>query len=63
MVNVLLRILLNIPYNAANAKHNIISLIFSRAAYIACFNVAFPRPHHTGAYDSDISKSATVVDP
>ena len=62
MVNALSPILLNTPYNAANTKHNLIGLIASLAAYIGRFNVAFPRPDRTGAYDPDSGKYATVID-
>ena len=61
MINALSPILLNILYDAVDAKHNLIGLIASRSAYINRFNVAFPWPDRLGTYDPAISKSATVI--
>ena len=60
MVNLLLLILLNIPYDSANTKHNLIGFISSCDAYVACFNVALPQPDLTGNYDPGTRESATV---
>ena len=37
-------------------------MIAYRAAYVASFNTASPRPNYPGAYDPDISKAATAID-
>ena len=62
MFNSLSPILLNIPYDYTDAKHNMIGFIASCAAYVVRFNFSLPRLDHTGAYNPDIRKSATVFD-
>ena len=61
MINVLSPILLNILYDSANAKHNLIGLIASRSAYVARFKTTFSWRNYPGAYNLDIRKSTTVV--
>ena len=48
-------------YYKTGGKHNLISLICSKLAYVARYGEAFPEPKRFGAYDLDIDDDATAV--
>lgn len=62
MINVLTPLLLNNPYNAAEATHNLVGLIASRLAYVASYSASFPRPTRPQAYDTRIRGDTKNVD-
>ena len=53
--------MLQIPYNKTGAVHNLIGLIWPKAAYVARYGKAFPEPKRVGAYDPDIGDNAAAV--
>ena len=52
---------LQIRYDKTGVKHNLIGLIPSKLAYVACYGEAFPEPKRVGAYDLEIDNNATAV--
>ena len=54
-------LLLQIPYDETGAVHNLIGLIWPKAAYVARYGEAFPKPKRVGSYDPDIDDDATAV--
>ena len=54
-------LLLQIPYDKTGGKHNLISLIRLKLAYVARYGEAFPKPKMVGAYNIDIDDDATAV--
>ena len=54
-------LLLQIPYDKAGGKHNLVGLIWLKNAYVARYGEAFPEPKRFGAYDLDIDDDATAV--
>ena len=42
-------LLLQVPYDETGAKHNLIGLIRTKAAYVARYGKAFPDPKRIGA--------------
>ena len=54
-------LLLQIPYDETGGKHNLIGIIWSKLAYVACYGEAFPEPKRVGAYDLDIDENAMSV--
>ena len=47
-------LLLQIMYDETGGKHTLISLIWSKNAYVARYGEAFPKPMRVGAYDLEI---------
>ena len=56
-------LLLQIPYDETGAVNNLIGLIRSEAAYVPCYDKAFPNPTRVMAYDINIDDDATAVVP
>ena len=54
-------LLLQIPYDETEGNHNLIGLIWSKNAYVARYDEAFPEPKRVGAYYPDIDDDATAV--
>ena len=54
-------LLLQIPYDKTGAVHNLVGLIRSDAAYVACYGEAFLETTRVGAYDPNINDNATAV--
>ena len=42
-------LLLQVPYDETGAVHNLIGLIWPKAAYVACYSEAFPDTKRVGA--------------
>ena len=62
IVDVLTPILLDIPYDEANAIHSLVGLIASSGAYVKKYSKFFLRPTRIKAYDPDIKTEAKAVD-
>ena len=58
---VLLPILMLIPYNQLTASHSLTGLITSPACYSADYGTSFPRPKCLPLYDLTIADDATTV--
>ena len=54
-------LLLQILYGETGGKHNLISLIRSKLAYVTRYGEALPELKRVGAYDLDIDDDATAV--
>ena len=54
-------LLLQIPYDETGGKHNLISLIRLKLAYVTRYGEAFPKPKRVGAYNLEIDDNATAV--
>ena len=54
-------LLLQIPYDETGAVHNLRGLIRPEAAYVARYSEAFPEPTRLRAYDKNIDDNATAV--
>ena len=54
-------LLLQIPYDETGAVHNLVSIIRTEAAYVACYGKAFPKPTRVGDYYANIDNNAMVV--
>ena len=59
--DVVVPLLLQIPYEETGAVHNLNGLIRPEAAYITRYGAAFPKPARIGAYDPSIDDDATDV--
>ena len=54
-------LLLQIPYDKTGVKHSLVSLIWPKLAYVACYGKAFHEPKRVGDYDLDIDDDDTAV--
>ena len=54
-------LLLDIPYDAADATHKIVGIITSSLAYVASYYASFPRPTRPQSYDPRIRDNTTEV--
>ena len=54
-------LLLQISYDETRAVHNLLGLIRTEAAYVACYRKAFPNPTKVGDYDKNIDDDDLAV--
>ena len=62
MVYFLTPLLLNKPYNTAEAIHKLVGIIASCLAYVEIYSVSFPFTTRPQVYDSSIRDNTTKVD-
>ena len=58
---VLTPILLQIPFDEAEAKNNLIGIILSDVKYTTKYGQAFSLPQRVGAYDNSLANNAKPV--
>ena len=58
LIEAIAQILLLVPYDEVNGDNNLISLVYSKAAYMAEYTKEFPRPNKPWIYDTSIADNA-----